>query len=267
MMRLEGRSYIVSGATQGLGADIAAGLVAAGANVTVMGRGRDKGLEVAGQLGPQARFVEADLASDAALDACIAQTLDAFGRIDGLINNACLYEDPGLSATREQWHRALDINLVGAAILSAKVAEHLPDGSGVIVNIGSVGGKSGAAGRMLYPASKAAMLQITKNLAVTLAPRGIRVLSVSPAVTWSPSVASLAGTADVADQRGALLHPLGRIGRGSDVADAVVFACSPAAGFITGTDIAVDGGYTCLGPDQGFGPRPWISGGVSRVSD
>lgn len=260
MIRLDGRCYIVTGATQGLGADIAEGLVAAGAFVAIVGRGQEKGREVEARLGAQSRFIEADLTDDASLEACIEQTLEAFDRIDGLINNACFYEDPGLAATREQWHRVLDVNLVGAAILSAKAAPHLPDGSGVIVNIGSIGGKFGAANRMLYPASKAAMQQITKNLAVTLAPRGIRVLSVSPAVTWSPAVETLAGTAELADIRGAKLHPLGRIGRGEDVANAVVFVCSDGASFITGTDIAVDGGYTSLGPDQGFGPRPWIDG-------
>lgn len=264
MSTLEGRCYIVTGSTQGLGADIAAGLVEAGARVCVTGRGAEQGRAIVDALGASAIFVEADLAEDAALDACVEGTLKAFGRIDGLVNNACHYEDPGLEATREQWHRALDINLVAGALLSARVAKHLPRETGVIVNIGSIGGKSGAANRMLYPASKAALQQITKNLAVTLAPRGIRVLSISPSVTWSPSVEKLAGSMETADERGAVLHPLGRVGRGSDVARAVVFACSDAAGFITGTDIAVDGGYTCLGPDQGFGPRPWISGDITR---
>lgn len=260
MIRLDGRSYVVTGATQGLGADIAARLVEAGANVALVGRGREKGEKLASSLGARAHFIEADLSSDEAIDRCVDTANTLFGRIDGLVNNACIYEDPGLKASRNDWHRMLDVNLIGAAILSAKVAEHMPEEGGVIVNIGSIGGKTGAVNRMLYPASKAALLQITKNLAVTLAERKIRVVSVSPAVTWSPSVESATGSIETADRRGAMLHPLGRIGRGREVANAVLFVCSDLASFVTGTDIAVDGGYMSVGPDQGLGPRPWMNG-------
>lgn len=264
MISLDGRTFIVTGATQGLGLDIAQRFIDAGANVVVVGRGREKGEAVERVLGSRALFVEADIARDEAIDVCVERALSQFGSIDGLINNACIYEDPGLNATREQWHRLLDVNLIGAALLAAKVSQVMPEKGGVIVNVGSIGGKSGAINRMLYPASKAALLQITKNLAVTLAPKNIRVLSVSPAVTWSPSVENSTGSVEVADKRGSLLHALGRIGRGSEVADAVLFACSDMASFITGTDIAVDGGYTSLGPDQGLGPRPWMAGTAGR---
>ncbi|QOZ52540.1 SDR family oxidoreductase [Bradyrhizobium sp. CCBAU 53338] len=260
MIRLDGKNLIVTGATQGLGADIAKRLIEAGACVAIVGRGAQKGKALERALGARARFVEADLSSDRDIEVCVEKVIGLFGAIDGLVNNACIYDDPGLAATREQWHRLLDVNLIGPAILSAKVAERMPEAGGVIVNIGSIGGKTGAANRMLYPASKAAILQITKNLAVTLSPRNIRVLSVSPAVTWSPSVESSTGSIDKADERGAVLHPLGRIGRGYEVANAVLFACSELASFMTGTDIAVDGGYTSVGPDQGLGPRPWMSG-------
>ncbi|MCY1315267.1 Dihydroanticapsin 7-dehydrogenase [compost metagenome] len=261
-MHLEGRNYIVTGATQGLGADIAATLLEAGANVVLVGRGREKGEALASSLGPRATFVEADLSSDEAIDRCVETSKRRYGQIDGLINNACIYDDPGLDATRDDWRRLLDVNLIGAAIISAKVSKHMPEQGGVIVNIGSIGGKTGAFNRMLYPASKAALLQITKNLAVTLAGRKIRVVSVSPAVTWSPSVESATGNIATADRRGAALHPLGRIGRGSEVANVVLFVCSDLAGFVTGTDIAVDGGYMSVGPDQGHGPRPWMGGSV-----
>ncbi|MGV1794532.1 SDR family oxidoreductase [Rhizobium sp. A37_96] len=264
MIRLDGRSFIVTGATQGLGADIAECLLEAGAKVALVGRERPKGEELARRLGPDAHFIEADLSDDDAIDRCVSEVVRLFGRIDGLVNNACMYDDPGLKATRQDWIRLLNVNLIGAAIISAKVSDCMPDEGGVIVNIGSIGGKSGAVDRMLYPASKAALLQITKNLAVTLAGRKIRVLSVSPAVTWSPSVESSTGSIEVADRRAAVLHPLGRVGRGREVANAVVFACSDLASFITGCDIAVDGGYTSLGPDQGLGPRPWMSGTAGR---
>ncbi|PZU59133.1 MAG: short-chain dehydrogenase [Sphingobium sp.] len=260
MISLEGKVAIVTGATQGLGADIATALHRAGASVLVTGRDMERGNAVAAGFGERGAFVAADLAEDAGLTACLDTVVARFGRLDILVNNACLYIDPGLDATRDDWRRALDVNLIGPALLIARAAEIMPSPGGVIVNIGSVGGKFGAAGRMLYPASKAALMQLTKNAAVTLAPRGIRVLGVSPAWTWSPALEGMAGSEERADRVGARTHPLGRVGRGADVGDAVVFACSDMARFMTGADLAVDGGYSILGPDQGLGPRPWFEG-------
>lgn len=260
MNQLEGKVAIVTGATQGLGADIAAALHRAGASVVVTGRDPDRGQAVVATLGDRSTFVAADLAEDVGIDACIDAAMTRFGRLDILVNNACLYDDQGIAATRADWRRSLDVNLIGPALLMVRAAELMPAQGGVIVNIGSVGGKFGAAGRMLYPASKAAIMQLTKNAAVTYAPRGIRVLTVSPAWTWSPALEGLAGSEERADMIGARTHPLGRVGRGADVGDVVVFACSDSARFMTGVDLAVDGGYSILGPDQGLGPRPWFEG-------
>ncbi|QTH21333.1 SDR family oxidoreductase [Rhizorhabdus wittichii] len=261
MISLDGKVAIVTGATQGLGAGIAASLHAAGASVLVTGRDAERGAAVVAALGERAAFVAADIAQDEGVATCLDAALARFGRLDILVNNACLYADPGLGASREEWHRSLDVNLVGPALLIAGAAGHLPSPGGVIVNIGSVGGKFGAAGRLLYPASKAALMQLTKSAAVTLAPRGIRVLTVSPAWTWSPALAGMAGSEQRADAVGARTHPLGRVGRDADVGDVVVFACSDMARFMTGVDLPVDGGYSILGPDQGLGPRPWFEGG------
>jgi len=260
VIRLDGKVALVTGATRGIGAGIARGLHDAGAAVAMIGLERPDGVALAAELGPRAWFSETDIADDDAIDACLAAVLARFGRLDIVVNNACTYLDPGLAADRAAWHRALDVNLVGAAVLVAKALPSITAPGGVIVNIGSVGGKFGAAGRALYPASKAALMQYTRNAAVTLAPRGIRVLTVSPGWTWSPAMASMAGSEAIADRVGAGLHPLGRVGRGRDVAEVVVFAVSPMAGFMTGIDLPVDGGFSILGPDQGRGPRPWFAG-------
>lgn len=257
--KLQGKVAIVTGATQGLGADIARELALAGVHkVFVIGRGREAGLAVAAAIGPNAAAIEADISDDEAIDRCIQIALKETGAIDVLVNSACIYDDAGLGSTREQWTRTLNVNLVSAAIFTQKAAPHMKAGA-VVINLGSIGGKFGAAGRAIYPASKAALLQITKNFAVTLAPRGIRVLSVSPAWTWSPAVERLAeGSIARADQVAALTHPLGRAGRGDEVGRAVVFAVSSDASWMTGTDLAVDGGFSALGPDQGLSAKAWF---------
>ncbi|KRC84909.1 4-formylbenzenesulfonate dehydrogenase TsaC1/TsaC2 [compost metagenome] len=254
---LAGKTAIVTGSTQGLGADIARGFAAAGANVVLVGRGAEAGQALARTLGAQALYCETDIGHDSQIQGCIDAALARFGRLDILVNNACQYSDRGLASTREEWHRTLDTNLVSAAIFTQLAAPHLPRG-GVVVNMGSTGGKFGAAGRALYPASKAALLQITKNFAVELAPGGVRVLAVSPAWTWSPSVEQLAGSREAADTVGAHFHPLGRVGSGEEIAAAVCFACSDAASWMTGVDIPVDGGFSILGPDRGISPRAWF---------
>ncbi len=259
MISLDGRTAIVTGATQGLGADIARSLIDAGANVVLVGRTVDAGEALATELGPKAWFCRTDIEQDDDIAACVAGTIARFGRLDILVNNACLYADAGLASSRADWLRTLNVNLVGAAIFIAMAAERMTRQGGVIVNIGSVGGKFGAAGRALYPASKAGLHQLTRNAAVTLAPDGIRVLTVSPAWTWSPALENMAGTIEQADAVGGRLHPIGRVGRGRDVGNAVVFAVSDMAGFITGIDIPVDGGFTILGPDQGRSPRAWFA--------
>ena len=197
MIALPGKVAIVTGAAQGLGAAIARGLGEAGANVIIADCNEPQ------SPGPNATFQRTDLASDADIDGCVAAARDRFGRLEILVNCAVTYADRGLESTRAEWHRALDVNLIGAALMTARAAAVMTSPGGVVINIGSVGGKFGAAGRALYPAAKAALLQFTRNAAVSLAPRGIRVVSVSPAWTWSPALQRMAGTEARADAVGA----------------------------------------------------------------
>lgn len=257
--RLHGKVAIVTGAAQGLGLDITRRLVADGARVVMADTNCDAGQVAARSLGDAALFAETDVTNDAHITRTVAMALDRFHRLDILVNNACMYSDDGLASTRAQWHRALDVNLVSGAIFAQHAAHVMAPGS-VVINLGSTGGKYGADGRALYPASKAGLIQLTKNLAVTLAPKGIRCVSVSPAWTWSPAMSAMAaGDMAAADRVGALVHPLGRVGRGEEIAAAVAFACSADASWITGVDLPVDGGFSCLGPDQGKSPREWFS--------
>lgn len=259
-VNLQGKVAIVTGSTQGLGADIALALCAAGAWVLIVGRSQEEGQRTEARLQAvgKAQFMAANICDDAQLDACVQAALAQTGRIDIVVNNACSYGDEGLASSRELWHQTLDVNLISSAILAQKASPHMGQG-GVIINMGSTGGKFGVAGRALYPASKAAILQFTKSLAVELAPSGIRVLTVSPAWTWSPSVEHMSGgSRELANQVGAQVHPLGRVGSGEEVAQVVLFAVSGAASWMTGIDLPVDGGFSVLGPEQGKSPRHWF---------
>jgi NAD(P)-dependent dehydrogenase (short-subunit alcohol dehydrogenase family) len=259
-MRLDGRLAIVTGGAAMLGSAIARTLVEAGARVVAADIDVERGRALHAALGPRCRFVACDIASDAALDALIAEALAFGGRIDFLVNNAVTYGDRGMAATRAEWLRALDVNLVSGAMLVQKAADELARHAGAVVNFGSVGGKFGAVGRALYPAAKAAILQLTRNQAVSLAPRRVRVNSVSPGWTWSDALSRMAGGDRArADAVAARFHPLGRAGDAEDVAKVVLFLCSDAARFVTGADIPVDGGFSMLGPDQGRPAGDWFS--------
>ena len=253
---MNGRVAIVTGGNSHLGGAIARAFGESGVSVVIAARGAERGEAAARALG--ALFVPTDIGDDGSIQACVAATLERFGRLDFLVNNAVVYTDAGLETTRSQWLEALNVNVAGTAIFVREASRHMEPGS-AIVNLGSVGGKFGAAGRSVYPASKAAILQLTKNQAVELAPRGIRVNSVSPGWTWSDPLERMSdGSRELADRAAAVAQPLGRAGDAEEVAAAVVFLCTPAASFITGADLPVDGGFSMLGPDQGRGPRYWI---------
>lgn len=259
-MRLDGKLAIVTGAAAMLGSAIARTLVEAGARVLAADIDVDRGRALHASLGPRCRFFACDISSDDALDALVLEALDFGGRIDFVVNNAVVYGDRGMEATRAEWLRSLDVNLVSGALLVQKTADELARHAGAVVNLGSVGGKFGAVGRSLYPAAKAAILQLTRNQATILAPRRVRVNSVSPGWTWSDALSRMAGGDRAhADAVAARFHPLGRAGDGDDVAQVVLFLCSDSARFVTGADIPVDGGFSILGPDQGRPAGDWFA--------
>lgn len=177
-----------------------------------------------------------------------------YGGLDIIVNVAATYLDNGYNSTRAEWHMALDVNLVGGVILVQKALPHFRQrGGGCVVNISSISAKVIQPGRMLYSVSKAAISHVTRALAFQLADEKVRVNSVSPGWTWSDVIGSLTGNnKERASKVAADIQLLGRIGEPEEVAEAVLFLCSDRAAFITGADIAVDGGYSTMGPEGRF---------------
>ena len=245
MRGLQGKVAIVPGGATKIGRAVVQAFVDAGTRVMVAD------IAAPGALPEGAAFTRCDLRSDADIAALVAATRDRWGRIDFLVNVACSYLDNGAASTRAEWLEALDINLIGSVMLMQAARADLAANRGAIVNFGSISSRVAQTGRWVYPVSKAAILQLTRNQAMDLAPDGIRVNAVSPGWTWSNIMDQLTGgNRAKTDAVAAPFHLLGRVGNPEEVASTVLFLCSDEASFITGTDIAVDGGYGAMGPEQ-----------------
>lgn len=248
MRGLQGKVAIVPGGATKIGRAVVDAFVAAGTRVMVADIAEEAGRALAG---PDVAFQKCDLRKDDDIAALVAACKDRFGRIDFLVNVACSYLDNGAASTRAEWLEALDVNLVGSVMLMQAARADLAANKGAIVNFGSISSRVAQTGRWVYPVSKAAILQLTRNQAMDLAADGIRVNAVSPGWTWSNIMDQLTGgNRAKTDAVAAPFHLLGRVADPEEVASAVLFLCSDEASFITGTDICVDGGYTAMGPEQ-----------------
>lgn len=245
MRGLSGKVAIIPGGCTKIGRAVVDAFTAAGAKVMVADIAPGEGF------GEGVAYQTCDLRDDAQIAALVTATKKKFGRIDFLVNVACSYLDNGAASTRAEWLESLNVNIVGSVMLMQAAEEELARNKGAIVNFGSISSRVAQTGRWLYPVSKAAILQLTRNQAMDLAPKGIRVNAVSPGWTWSNIMDQLTnGNRAKTDAVAAPFHLLGRVANPEEVASAVLFLCSDEASFITGTDIRVDGGYTAMGPEQ-----------------
>ena len=248
MRGLDGKVAIVPGGATKIGAAIVAAFQAAGTKVMVADINEEAGAALAGD---GVAFKATDLRDDDQIAALVEATKAEFGRVDFLVNVACSYLDNGVESTRADWLESLNVNVVGSVMLMQAAREELARNKGAIVNFGSISARVAQTGRWLYPVSKAAILQLTRNQAMDLAGDGIRVNAVSPGWTWSNIMDELSGgNREKTDGVAAPFHLLRRTGDPQEVAQAVLFLCSDEASFITGTDIRVDGGYTAMGPER-----------------
>ncbi|HTA74193.1 MAG TPA: glucose 1-dehydrogenase [Gemmatimonadaceae bacterium] len=242
-----GRVAIITGAARGLGRAVAVRLIERGARVSVNVRDAERAEAVARDLGPQALAVPGDIAAPGIPDAIARQTLDRFGRIDILVNNAALATSTRFGdLSADEWRLALEVNvtapfLLTKAVLPAMKAQQY----GRIVNISSTAGKTvSTLGGAHYTTSKAALQGLTRAAAKELGAFGITVNAVCPGMIDTELTHEYAS--DDLLQRLAASYPVPRLGTSREVADLVCFAASEAAGYITGASLDINGGDLML---------------------
>ena len=246
---MSGAVSIVTGATKGIGAGIAELLAEHGASVVVVSRSQAdceaKAAELAGRYATACYPHSCDISELRSIRALVSDTLERFGRIDVLVNNAGLASTiPALRITEEDWDRILDTNLKGVFFLSQAVARCMAERrAGRIINIASMFGMVGDKGILPYLASKGGVLQVTRGLALELAQYNIQVNAVAPGYVVTALNADMLQDPAVQEKIYAKT-PMRRYGTVREIASAVLYLASPDASFITGAVYPVDGGWT-----------------------
>ncbi|MDN2498840.1 SDR family oxidoreductase [Nocardia nova] len=239
--RLTGRVALISGGASGMGASHARAFVAEGARVMLGDIADDAGQALAAELGEQAGYVHLDVTEAAGWQAAVAATVERFGLLNVLVNNAGVLDGGPLGTyTEKQWQRVIDINLTGPFLgLSAARDALVAARPAAVVNISSAAGMQGVSGMHAYTASKFGVRGLTKSAALELAPEGVRVNSVHPGGILTPMIGV---TEEIAVDRGENVRA--RLGLPAEVSDLVVFLASTESSYCTGAEFVVDGGMT-----------------------
>jgi len=249
MFDLSGRVAVVTGGNGGIGLGMAKGMAAAGASVIVAARNAEKAEAALAALGENSAFVPFDVADEKSCRTMIGQAAERFGRLDILVNNAgTSVRKPPESYTAAEWHAVLDTNLTGAFLCSQAAHPVMKkNGGGKIINIGSMFALFGSGYAAPYAASKGALVQLTKSLAVAWAGDNIQVNAVLPG--WIDSELTREARQQVTGLHERVLGrtPAGRWGIPEDLAGIAVFLASVASDFVTGAAIPVDGGFSAMG--------------------
>ncbi len=242
-MELDGKKALVTGGTSGIGREVAKQLGALGAEVYVSGRDTARGAETVAEItgaGGTARFVAADLADFDAIGKLAAEV----GAVDILINNAGIFSfTPTTDESLDAFQAMFDVNVRAPYFLTAALAPGIAGRNGAIVNVSTMVAELGMAGSSAYAASKAALASLNRTWASEFADAGVRVNTVTVGPTETGGVSSM-GEEEVAFVQS--LTKLGRSAVPSEIAAAIVFLASPRASYVTGANLAVDGGATTV---------------------
>lgn len=250
---LKDRTAVISGGAQGIGRSIAQRFQRAGARVFILDRDVPAGLRAAAELTGSnldrpVEFLAADLCLANQVRDAVSRIHDRHGSVDILVNNAGIEIEKSFeSTTIEDWDQVLGVNLRGAFLLTQAVLALFSLDGGAIINISSIHATHAFADSLPYACSKAGLIAFTRNLALELAPRRIRVNAICPGYIdthlWEKYLRRAADPVAL-DSATTALHPLGRRGLPADVAEAVMFLAGEGASFVTGTTLVVDGGLT-----------------------
>lgn len=249
--QLNGKTALVTGGGSGIGRAAALVYAREGAHVVVADVNVEGGEETVQQIkeaGGEAILVHVDVSKPEDTQAMVAQAVAAFGSLDCAFNNAGISggSDRRLTADylEDDWDRVIAINLKGVWLcMKAEIPQMLQQGGGAIVNTASIAGLVGIQGTAAYVAAKHGVAGLTKAAALEYASQGIRVNAVCPGYIHTPLVQGIFDAVDGYEDRVAARHPVGRLGEPSEIAEAVLWLSSDAASFVTGHNMAVDGGY------------------------
>jgi len=264
---LAGKVAVVTGGSSGIGRGVAERFVAEGARVVVADVDEERGEAVAGELGPDARFKQTDVADAAQIRALVAFAVDTFGGLHVMFNNA------GISGARHprlldddlaDFHRVMEVNLLGVMQGTREAARHMAtNGGGSIINISSIGGIQAAPGLWTYHTSKAGVIMFTKCAAVDIGEYGIRVNCIAPGNIETPILGSVMAANMPEDEKAELMtrirefilsrQAIKRQGHTDDIAEAALYFASDRSSYVTGTLLPVDGGMVAGNPATASG--------------
>ena len=247
-MRLKDKVAIITGAASGIGKATAKLFAEHGAKVVVADIDKDGGSQTVTQIqngGNEAIFVETDVTLKVDTEKMVAQTVETYGKLDILFNNAGIaMRLPVAELPEEDWHRCLDVNLTGVFLCAkAAIPAMLKNGCGSIINMSSIYGVVGADVRAAYVASKGGVTNLTRGMALDYAENNIRVNCICPGFVETPLVAGVIKTPEeyqtLADK-----HPMCRLGQPEEIAYGALYLASDESAFVTGIALPIDGGYT-----------------------